>query len=373
VNKWLFKLHSWLALAVFLPLLVICVTGSILVFKHEIDGLLMPDKVRVAEVRSQRLPLDSLLARVNTRYPGHEAVGWALFRDPGRSDLVYLMERGTSDWSYTLLDQYTGDILAPVRSTTHYLTDWLLELHFTFLLADAGLIPATVVAVVLCLLGITGLILHRKFWKNFFTLRWKSRLIVYFSDLHKMVGVIASPILLVAGFTGAWWNVSEVLHEMEAHADGAGHYVMTGRLYNDGLSLSALAADARSRIDGFQPTYITLPYEPGVDITFFGAVPTGNPLLSQYASSVSYDARSGQYRGALDIREAGFGAKALDSYRRLHFGNFAGLASRILWCLAGLAPLLLAGTGLTLWWLRRPKRRAAKEKEKLRQRQLLAN
>ena len=33
----------------FVPLLVICITGSILVFKHEIDALLRQEQVRVTE------------------------------------------------------------------------------------------------------------------------------------------------------------------------------------------------------------------------------------------------------------------------------------------------------------------------------------
>ena len=36
----------------------------------------------------------------------------------------------------------------------------------------------------------------------------------------------------------------------------------------------------------------------------------------------------------------------------LHVGNFAGLGVRLTWLLLGLAPALLAVTGLVLWWTR---------------------
>ena len=45
MRKTLFKIHSWLALAAMLPLLLISITGAILVFKSEIDGWLMPQKL----------------------------------------------------------------------------------------------------------------------------------------------------------------------------------------------------------------------------------------------------------------------------------------------------------------------------------------
>ena len=360
-NKLLFKIHSWAALAVCIPLLVICVTGSILVFKHELDSVLMHDKVRVEPAASRRT-LDRLLSETNRLYPQHEVVGWTLFDDPGRADLIYLMAHGSSDWSYILMDPYRAELLAPVVPTSHYLTDWLLELHYTLLLHDAGLLISGLIAVVLCLLGITGVWMHRHFWKNLFTLRRKARLVLYFSDLHKLVGVYASPVLLVLGFTGAYWNISHYIHELEEHADGQEHYKMQERLYNDSLSLQAMRNQSERALDGFTATYISLPWEPGKPIQFFGDVGSANPLLSQYASSVAFDAQTGERVSEYDIRTAGLGAKTLDSFRRLHFGDFAGLASRIVWCVLGLSPLLLAVTGITLWIKRRPQRQRAAEK-----------
>lgn len=366
MNKTLFKLHSWMALVAVIPLLVICLTGSILVFKHEIDSLLMEDRVRVDAEGRERLGLDQLRASLDRQLPDFEIVGWALFQDSGRADLVYVIERGSSEWHYALLNQYSGDVIAPPVGLTHHLTDWLLDLHYTLLMGDWGMLVSSVFSILLCLLGVTGLVLHRKFWKNFFTLRWKARLMVYFSDLHKMTGVVASPVLLILGFTGAWWNITHFAQEMAEHADGHEHHVMAQRLYGDGLSLTALQENAAQRLAGFEATYISLPWEPGANITFWGDVPSGNPLLSQYASNVTYDAQSGEFMASSDIREAGFGAKFVDSYRRLHFGNFAGLASRVAWCVIGLAPLLLAVTGLYLWFRRREKRRAARTRRRAR-------
>lgn len=366
-NKLLFKIHSWAALAVCIPLLVICVTGSILVFKHELDSVLMHDKVRVAST-GPRQSLDDLLTKTNSLYPEHEVVGWTLFDDPGRADLIYLMAHGSSDWSFILMDPYRAELLAPVVPTSHYLTDWLLELHYTLLLQDAGLLVSGLIAVVLCLLGITGVWMHRHFWKNLFTLRRKARLVLYFSDLHKLAGVYASPVLLVLGFTGAYWNLTHYAHELEEHADGHQHYRMQKRLYSDSLSLQAMREESERALDGFTATYISLPWEPGKHIQFFGDVGSANPLLSQYASSVAFDAQTGERTGEYDIRSAGVGAKTLDSFRRLHFGDFAGLPSRIIWCVLGLSPLLLAITGLTLWVKRRPQRRRAAAKAKYRQR-----
>lgn len=141
---------------------------------------------------------------------------------------------------------------------------------------------------------------------------------------------------------------------------------MQSRLYNDSLTLDGMLAQARGSVAGFEPTYITFPYEPGVTFRVFGDVPEPNPLISQYASMVAFDPHNGAKLSAFDIREAGFGPRLLDSFRRLHFGDFGGLPSRIFYAVVGLAPLVLAVTGLTLWAMRRRKVRQVNARRALR-------
>ena len=64
MRRWVFKLHSALALLALVPLVLIVLTGSLLVFKFEIDSLLMPGQVLVhPPAGAQRLPLDALVDR----------------------------------------------------------------------------------------------------------------------------------------------------------------------------------------------------------------------------------------------------------------------------------------------------------------------
>ena len=48
-----------------------------------------------------------------------------------------------------------------------------------------------------------------------------------------------------------------------------------------------------------------------------------------------------------DVRNASNLHVTIDSFRKLHFG---GLISKILWCILGLSPLILAFSGLYLYW-----------------------
>ncbi len=361
MKKSLFKWHGYAGLFAFIPILLICLTGSILVFKYEIDSLIRGDIVNVNTV-SERLSTDTLKNTVNEIYPDYEISGWVLFQEPKRSDVVYLMKKGTSDWYHIYIDAYSAQILSPPSVATTYFTDWLVELHASFLWDHTGLIITTVYALILMFLGISGLIIYRKFWLNLFKLRTNVRRILFFSDLHKLVGVYSTPIFLVLGITGGYWNIAHIVHEYEEHAEGE-EFVMQSRLYSDTISVDEIQKQAEIRMQDFEATYIRFPNGEKDHFTFFGDVHPSNPLISEYASTVSFDRDNGEYISQFDIREAQALSVVIDTFRRLHFGNFAGIVSKILWCLVGLSPLVLTVTGLYMWFKRRKQREAKKRRQ----------
>jgi len=360
MRKKLFKWHSIGALIAILPVIIISVTGSILVFKSEIDTWLMPEAMTVNVNQSQqRLSLDVLIAKVKEENPKYEVGTWEIFDNvydnTARSDTAYLIERGTNTWAKVYLNQYTGEMLSTPVGTSDDLTDWLLDLHYKFLLETKGMFIGAIVSLILLFLGISGIILYRKFWLNFFTLRMKLAARIFFSDLHKMVGISSSPVLLILAFTGAYWNILLVVHEITEHVIEEPHK-MTAPLHNADLSIQTLYEQSKNEIDSFTPNYLVLPFESNLDITFYGAVESSNPLNSEYANFVTFDKNSGKSILTQDIRTTNVLMVIDDSFRKLHFGYFAGLTSKILWCVLGFSPVILAFTGLYLYWFRKRKK-----------------
>ncbi|WP_278405560.1 PepSY-associated TM helix domain-containing protein [Pseudoalteromonas ruthenica] len=365
MRKTLFKIHSWLALAAMLPLLLISITGAILVFKSEIDGWLMPQKHFAVANTEQRLSLDTLTERIEQRYPEHVIAAWEVF-DNDTADRVYTIKKGTEDWYKFHVNQYSGETLSEPVSTTHYITDFLVELHYTFMLNDLDSLPGqtgTVLgfffALFLLVLGVTGLIIYRKFWRRLFTLRWRATLQIVLSDIHKMTGVFGSPILIILAITGGYFNYAVWYHEVIEHADEE-HPVVMNKQHSANLSLQSLMDDSRTQIASFKPTFITLPHEGDDHITFWGEVDSSNPLFSEYGNMVTYNRDTGAHMSNWDIREVAFGWQLIDSFRKLHFGYFAGLVSKIIWAVIGLSPVWLAGTGFYLWYVRSRRKKASK-------------
>ncbi|BDX06493.1 PepSY-associated TM helix domain-containing protein [Planctobacterium marinum] len=355
MRKKLFKWHSMSALVAFIPLMLISITGSILVFKVEIDNLLRPAQMQVQVASdAQRQPMDTLIAQVEKSHPNYLLGSWEIFDDKSRSDTAYLIEKSSGDWFKMYIDQYHNTPLSQPVSVTHDLTDWLLSLHFTFLLGVAGTALGFVFALLLLYLGISGIVLYRQFWKKLFTLRVKAASRIFYSDVHKFIGITSSPVLIILAFTGAWWNMSEVLHETIEHG-AEEHQVLQQPIYAQHLNFEAMRQQSTQQITDFRATYMVFPFEEERHITFFGEVPTSNPLTSQYASTVTWHRDTGELVHKSDVRNAGFMHVFVDSFRKLHFGYFGGPTTKIIWCILGLSPIWLALTGLYFYWFRKRK------------------
>lgn len=356
------RMHSVLGLIAGLGLLIIGLTGSLLIFSKEIDGLLRPDVVHVAvPAGAGRLPMDDLVGKMAATFPGHQLMGWVPAEEPTASDRVWLkLPEEDEHWLSAHIDPYTGKVLSRPAESTETFTGWLLELHYTLLADHVGLAAAGVFALFLFLLGVTGVWLYRDFFRNFFRLRWKSSTRILFSDLHKFVGINSVVFNLILGFTGAWWNLSHVIgHLVEEHPaeEVAGAAPQDPAAW---ASIDDLLADASQRIEGgFRANYLGFPNAPENAFYFYGEHGGAGVLRSPHGSMVSY-AVDGTFREASDIREGSLWAQIYDSFAPLHFGTFGGWPVRVLWCLGGLAPGILAVSGFLIWRGRHRKEKAVR-------------
>lgn len=361
MRKTLFKWHSYLAIIALIPLIIVSLTGSILVFKTEIDQWLMPQAASLpyGEDTPARPDHNLLQQHIEQALPNFIIGAWEIFTDGQEADRVYLIKKGTDDWHKIYFDPYAVKILSEPAGHSHYLTDWLLELHYTFMLngiggehAQWGTVIGLIAAVILTFLGISGLIIHRKFWLQLFFLRLNKSARVITGDIHRLIGAWSSPIVLILGITGLYFNAMALYHELFEHPS-EGHFTPTQPLYGSGINTQTLLDQSKVALQNFVPTYMVYPYEPEVGFTIFGHQPRANIFASDYSSTVSFDRLTGEQTSAIDGREASALAKTVDSFRELHFGSFAGLGSKLFWCLLGLAPTALGLTGLYIWWHRK--------------------
>jgi uncharacterized iron-regulated membrane protein len=349
MRRYLWLFHSWLGLLAGIGLLLIGLSGSLLVFRDEINRSLCASVYAVPNAELSRLSFDVLRKHIERQLPDAELTGWHPAMDrSGLADELYLLPHHTREWKRATLDPHTGKLLSAPHAYADDPMGWLLEFHKSFLGGKTGVAVAGLLGAILVLLGLSGLWLHRQFWRQVPRLRLRqgSRLLV--SDLHKLVGASSAVLLLILGFTGAYWSLTEVFEKNYEQPE------LNHRLYAASLSVDTLIKQAATRLPGFRTQFITFPSTPeGGSIMLWGAVAPLPFWRDPYGSTLSFDPRSGELLKISDIRDASAWEQTVSAFRPLHFGSFGGLPIKLVYCAAGLAPGLLALSGLIIARLRR--------------------
>ncbi len=350
MRKRIWQLHSWLGLFAGLGLVVIGLTGSVLVFHHEITRALNPTAVlRESPADAPRLPLSQLIAGAESAAPDYWVRGWLLYHGDERRDVAYLTPHADSnDWHIMTVDPATGAIGTPPVATHDTIYGWFVDLHYTFFADHVGLVLTALLAIVFIFLSLSGLYLHRAFFKTLFRLRWGQSWRLFSSDLHKAVGIASIPFNLLLGFTGAYWNIAHVVGEL-GHKEPEVYTPYAERL----VHVDKLPALAEAKWPGYAFNYVYLPTAEDKQFYVFGQTEPDARFASRYGSTLWLDAASLEINYERDLRTAGWWDRAVDAFEPLHFGDFGGLVSKILWSLAGLAPGALTLSGAMIWFHRR--------------------
>ncbi len=118
---WIFQIHLWSGLTIGLWAIIIGVSGSVLVFKDEIESAVEPE-LFIVEPTQRRASLDAVAAQIREDFPNHTILGFHGLREKRRSHLVRLgqqnQDRKLVSQSYVHYNPYTGEILGsyPRRS-----------------------------------------------------------------------------------------------------------------------------------------------------------------------------------------------------------------------------------------------------------------
>ncbi|PPC93684.1 MAG: hypothetical protein CTY33_07035 [Methylotenera sp.] len=191
-------LHRWLGLILGVFISIIGLTGSWLIYDREIatpEYVLKTNKVA--------LPLQSLFLKASSRLPVHQDVQILFPKSP-----TFPYEFKTKE-KQIVINPYTGEVL-DIRSPNYWPFGWLLHLHSELLLGKDGKQISGWIGIGLILITIIGIYLWQpKKWKSGFKFRAKKSQLVWHYDLHRLVGILSAPLLMVALVTGVSLSFSQ--------------------------------------------------------------------------------------------------------------------------------------------------------------------
>lgn len=364
-TRTLFRLHSWLGLVTGIFLILLGLSGSVLVFRTELDRYFNQELLHVLPVT--HAANDQVLKRcyetITSRYPKLDGIAW-VNPDAGPADAynfrIYFNDARlfTYDLGLISFDPYTGAILreGPSSEFTPSFIEWLFQFHFSFQLGIPGAALTAVFGITMLLSLITGAVAYRKMlWKVIcFKIKinrknWRT----ISSDLHRIVGVWSLLLNALIFFTGFWMNLfafKPKAWETEQVA-ARPNTLMTA-------SPDLMLKEALSVMPDLQPTYVYLPTQPARKFEVRGYAAAQSKIWGS-SNSVKIDQQTGELVSISRFSDKPMGERIEATFFPLHVGNFGGIPVKVLYVVIGLTPGLLSVTGFLLWWrgARKPRRK----------------
>jgi uncharacterized iron-regulated membrane protein len=225
-----FQVHLWTGLAAGLYIIVVCLSGSAIVYRREMDLALCPQIIQVSPA-GPRLSDAQLAAAASRaarrRFPqGRLEVQIRGPRVAGAAVEVWLYREGFR--AERLLDPYTGRDLGDAVACEPKLVSRIAELHDNLLGGWSGRTvngAGSIVVLLMCLTGATLWWPGVSRWRRSLTLRWNVPARRFIWDLHSALGFWTFLLILMWALSGIYLGFPGGFSALEdaLAAHGGGH------------------------------------------------------------------------------------------------------------------------------------------------------
>jgi uncharacterized iron-regulated membrane protein len=342
-------------------LLIAAVTGALYIFIDELKPWMYPE-LMVAESTStaSRLSLDEVAAAVRRELPDVKIQAVTEPSALGRNAEVGVR---LSDGNRTaFVDPSTGRIAGLYDEHAGFF-GIVLNLHRRLFLGSFGRSLVELTASWGLILLITGCYLWWPRGKGRAEARgygvWRPRLRgslrTVLRDWHAVVGIYglttAAFVLATGLFFTQWFSPSYNWVSTQVSPPAPATPKSSAPAGREQISLAAVVVAAEPTLPGDGPVRVILPTGP-TDTFKVSRRTNASPTLR---STVHVDAYTGEVVGAQGWDSASPMQKVRMTAYPIHVGSIFGLPTKVLALLTCLALILLAITGVWMWWRRRPR------------------
>lgn len=342
----LLALHRWLGIHLGVLLLLVCATGTLAVFGHELDWLLDPGH-RAPSAEMNWAAVGSTLER---ELPQHEIEGVSAPVEDGHAAVAFVTGPN-GQLQRALLDPADGHLIGVRHVVSPQI--YLRQLHKA-LLIPKGVYLLGLLACSLLYALLSGLVVYPRWWRKLGQWRFGQKAPVRWSDIHRTGGVWLSAFALIISATGVWY-AAEALGRDTASFDLERHPHRTSNSARQRKANLIATADAVS---------IAKRALPGLDVRVVGYPHAlDDPLVVQgrldsswrrdRANRVYIDPYDGTVLDVWRADDATLLRAWSDLADELHFGtlgDYGGWWSKLLYFVLGcaLCVVIIAGPRLAL-------------------------
>lgn len=381
-KKWAGKLHLWFGLSVGLIIFIVSLSGTMYVFKDEIQNQLRKDVlfVKAETVTKQPLSVEVLKEKItlelNEKYPVSSV---EIPLDKSKSYKFIFYEKDKKAWNYfdevkinklIYVNQYTGEVLG-IYNEKYDLFPILKSIHWSLLLkADWGKYVVGIPVVLFVIMLITGIILWwpknknaRKSrlsfdWKNVKT--WKRKNY----DLHNVLGFYASFIALLISLSGLYFAYPWMKNVFNFALSGSAELPKEKEIKSPDSLLAKNNSVFDLTIPQTQELYsqsssFRIPLngknKKGKELENIPVTVYGKDGRYSERNLLFYDKYSGKLLSNKPHQKLTNAEKYANANYDIHVGSYLGIFGKILWFAAGLICTSLPVTGFWVWWGKRKK------------------
>lgn len=354
-------LHTWAGVVIGSLLFAIFWIGTLSVFDREIDRWMMPATRLAPPVAGQAVKLDGPVTGQAQRL-AQGSPQWFIRLPDERVPAVELRWRNeaTKTFERRYLHPQTGAVLE--HTDTLAGSGFIFPFHFSLHLKwkDLGYWLVGLAGMAMLVLVVSGVVIHRKIFADFFLFRPKKHLQRASLDLHNLTGVLAMPFHFAIALSGivillsTYWPSAYHAAYPQAkdarqafNAEGYGQYRRPkANLPGQPLaSLDAMVARAQAEWNGGQAYFVRV-WHPG-DANSYVELRHGHAdRVTINLDQMYFDAGTG---AVLHRFEAAPAMTVQRFISGLHFAQWNHWTLRWLYFLAGLSGCVMIATGFLFW------------------------
>ena len=209
VRRAVFQIHLWTGIGIGLYLLMICLTGSVLVYRNELYRAFSPEPVIVVGSGESLTP-ETLTEAAQRVYPDYDVTDVRTGDTPQHAVEISLRDDGET--IRRLFDPYTGEDLGDPLPIGYRVSAWMLDLHDNLLGGRTGRKINGIGAFFFIVLAVTGIFVWWpgiRSWRRSLTIDMKANWRRLNWNLHSAFGFWSMPFVLMWGITGVYLAVPE--------------------------------------------------------------------------------------------------------------------------------------------------------------------
>lgn len=347
------RIHLWLAIPAGVMITLICLTGSILVFQTELDELLNSDR-HFHKVHQNHIPmqLDSLVTTVNDQLIGDTVISLKVYKAENRN-IVATLSSGARVYGY--VNPYSGQIIDINNARSGFFHN-ITTLHRWLMLPNraVGKIIIGVSTICLIFILISGIV---RWWPkktigNGFKFKWKnSNSYRKIFDLHKVLGIYATILLLVISFTGLMWSFDWYRQSAFKILGAETETLKLGkqRQKSEALNISTFWQATFDKSVEIEPNYQFATITKSGEIALLPSTANHPRATDKYR----FDPVEGTIKLASKYGHRNNSSYIMSQNYAIHVGSWGGIVTKILWFLAALIGASLPITGYILYFKRK--------------------